>query len=386
MIKSLKNLDFKGKRTLIRCDFNVPIKNRKILDNFKIEETLETIEYLREKQAKIILMSHLGRPRKKTRQLSLKPVALELAKLLKTKVRFSRKCYGKRVERMTHDLKMGEVMMLENLRFEKGELDNDEGFVKKLALLGDVYVNEAFSSCHRSHASVVGLPKLMPHCIGFSFHREAKYLLRLRQNPEHPLTVIIGGAKVNSKAKVIDNFLEKADHVLLGGKVANTVLTVKGVALGRPFPESKTLKEIKKIKLTDSKMHLPFDVVAVSGEIKRKAGPASVRKEEEIFDIGPETAKAFADIIQESKTIFWSGVLGKVEQEEFSKGTKQVVKAIIGNKDALKVAGGGDTIAFIRKHDLEDKFSYLSVGGTASLEFLAGEKMPGIESLRQIWK
>jgi len=382
MIRNLKHLDFKGKRTLVRCDFNVPIKNRKVLDNFKIEQALETIEYLRKEGAKIILMSHLGRPRKKTRQLSLKPVALELEKLLKAKVKFSKKCFGKRVERMTQNLKTGEVMMLENLRFEKGELDNDESFVKKLASLGDVYVNEAFSSCHRSHASVVGLPKLMPHCIGLSFYKEAKYLMKLRQNPEHPLTVIIGGAKVNSKAKVIDNFLEKADHVLLGGKVANTVLTVKGVALGRPFPESKTLKEIKKIKLTDSKMHLPFDVVAVAGEIKRTAGPASVRKEEEIFDIGPETAKAFADIIKESKTIFWSGVLGKVEQEEFSKGTQKVVKAIIRNKDALKVAGGGDTIAFIRKYDLEDKFSYLSMGGTASLEFLANEKMPGIESLR----
>ncbi len=381
--KTLKDFNFDGKRALLRCDFNVSIKKGVVLDDFRIKRVLKTISYLQQQGAKIVLISHLGRPSRKKKSNSLKPVALYLENLLQVKIKFAKTI--KPAIRKTKKLKAGEILMLENLRFHKGETRNDKGFAKKLSLLGDIYVAEAFSVSHRNHASITSLPELMPRCLGFEFMKEIKVLSELSSDPKRPFCVIIGGSKVDSKVQVIERFLKKADHILLGGKIANVVLGAKGISIGQPFPKKEILKIIRNFNLTNLKMHLPLDVVVSSRERSyiRESGPGNVRKDESIFDIGPETVDVFSDIIKESKSIFFSGVLGLVEDERFALGTKKIIKAICeNNQGSLKVAGGGDTIAFIRKYNLENYFSFLSTGGSAFLGFLAGKKMPGIESLK----
>lgn len=380
--KTLKDFNFQGKRALVRCDFNVPLRKGKVLDDFKIKRTLKTIRYLKEKGAKIILISHLGRPSVVKKNCSLKPIAVYLEKQLNQRIRFIKNV--KTAVKRSHKLNPGDIILSENLRMKKGEIENNKRFAESLSLLGDIYVSEAFSVAHRDHASLTTLPKLMPRCIGFEFQKEIKVLSELSLNPRRPFCVIIGGSKVNSKIKVIEKFLQKADHVLLGGKLANIVLGVKGIAVGNVLPKKEIFDVIKKFNLTNLRMHLPLDVV-VSPENRsyaRKVGPGNVRRDEDILDIGEETAEIFAEIIKESQTIFFSGVLGVVEDDRFSIGTKKIVKAIVENETALKVAGGGDTIAFIRKYNLEDKFSFLSTGGSAFLSFLAEKKMPHIESLK----
>ena len=391
-MNSLKDFNFQGKRTLVRCDFNVPIAKGKVLDDFKIQRVLGTLTYLKKAGAKIILLSHLGRPNQnkkakiKNKKYSLEPVASKLEELLKDKVRFSRKCVGGKVKRQVKKLKPGEILLLENLRFEKGEEENDEEFAKALAMLGDVYVAEAFAVCHRNHASVATLPKLLPHFAGFEFEKEIEVLSQISQNPERPLVVIIGGVKIASKIKVIEKFLKISDHLLFGGQIANIILRVKGICLGKPWPEEEVTKVIEKLNLTDTKIHLPVDVVVSpdeTGEIYiRQAAPGSVRKDEGIFDIGKETIQTFSGIIKTAGTLFWSGPLGMYENEKFSKGTEEIGRAIARAHSAFRVVGGGDTVAAVRKFNLLDKFSYVSTGGSVMLAFLAGEKLPGIEALK----
>lgn len=391
-MNSLKNSNLQAKRVLVRCDFNVPIKNGKVLDDFKIQRTLETISFLKKAGAKIILSSHLGSPlkteRKKQRlkEFSLKPVQKKLQDLLKEKIRFSKRCIKRKAKKEIKRLKNGQILILENLRFEKGEKENNEKFAKELAKLGDVYINEAFSTCHRNHASIVFLPKLLPHFVGLNFEKEIEVLSRISQNPKHPLVVIIGGVKIASKIGVIKKFLEVCDHLLLGGKIVNNILTVKGISIGRPWPEEKVVEIIKKINLTDPKIHLPIDVLVspdISGEVYiRNTGPGSVRKDEGIFDIGIETINTFSEIIKQAQTIFWSGPLGVFENEKFEKGTQEIAKIIGESKDAFTVAGGGDTVRALKKFNLLDNFSFVSTGGSAMLAFLTGEKLPGIEALR----
>ncbi len=391
-MNSLKNSNLQAKRVLVRCDFNVPIKNGKVLDDFKIQRTLETISFLKKAGAKIILTSHLGSPlkteRKKQRlkEFSLKPVQKKLQDLLKEKIRFSKRCIKRKAKKEIKRLKNGQILILENLRFEKGEKENNEKFAKELAKLGDVYINEAFSTCHRNHASIVFLPKLLPHFVGLNFEKEIEVLSRISQNPKHPLVVIIGGIKIASKIGVIKKFLEVCDHLLLGGKIVNNILTVKGISIGKPWPEEKVVEIIKKINLTDPKVHLPIDVLVspdISGEVYvRNTGPGSVRKDEGIFDIGIETINTFSEIIKQAQTIFWSGPLGVFENEKFEKGTQEIAKIIGESKDAFTVAGGGDTVRALKKFNLLDNFSFVSTGGSAMLAFLTGEKLPGIEALR----
>lgn len=386
-MNSLQDTDLNNKRVLVRCDFNVPMKDGKILDDFRIQKILPTLSVLKRKRAEIVLLSHLGQPGgNKNQKLSLEPLASRLEELLREEVKFSPRCVGRRVKRAVKKLKAGEILLLENLRFEKGEEANDEGFARALASLGDVYVNEAFSVCHRKHASIIGLPKFLPHFLGPELEREIRVLTRLSQNPERPLIVIMGGVKVAPKMEVIERFLKLADHLLIGGQIANVILRVKGICIGKPWPEESIVNRIKKLNLTDPKVHLPIDALASpdeTGEIYiRETGPGNVRKEEEIFDIGKETIEKFGEIIKDSRTIFWSGPLGLAENEKFARGTEGVARAIIRNYAAFKVVGGGDTIAILRKFDLLDKFSFVSTGGGAMLAFLAGEKLPGIEALR----
>lgn len=368
-------------------------KRGDVLDSFKLYRSLKTIQYLQKQGARIILLSHLGEPSTdkkwfsfgQNKKYSLRPVALELEKILNMKIVFVKNCLGQEAKKAVESSAAGDILMLENLRLEKGEINNDLSFSRSLAELGDVYVGEAFSVCHREHASIVGLPKLLPHFVGFEFAEELKYLSRVLNNPERPLVVIIGGAKVEAKIKVVDNFLQKADYLLLAGKIANTILQLKGIALNESLP-SDVVRETGNFDLTSNSLRLPVDLLVSLGDDKdsyvRKTAPASIRKGELVFDIGPETISLYKEIIKLGRTIFWSGDLGMVEDKRFRRGTEEIAKAITTNKESLKVAGGGETVAFIRRIGLADDFSYLSVGGSAMLGFLAGEKLPGLEALQ----
>lgn len=385
-MKSLADFNFPNKKVIIRCDLNVPIKNGKVFDDFRIKEVLPTINHLTENEAKVILISHLGQPKGRESNCSLKPIALKLEELLNKNVKFLNDCKGSKVEKEIKKMKAGQVVLLENLRFYPGEKQNDLKFAQALAKLGDIYISEAFSVSHRNHASIATLPKLMPSGIGFLFGREIMALAKVRENPARPLVVIIGGIKISSKIKVIEKFLSKSDHLLLGGKIANIILRVKGICLGKPWPEEDVIKIIEKLKLTDTKIHLPIDVVVSpneSGEVYiRETGPGNVRKEEGIFDIGPETIQTFKKIIEEGKTIIWSGALGMAENEKFRRGTKSIAEAIARNHQAFRIAGGGDTAKLLNQFGLSEKFSYISTGGGAMLNYLVGERMPGIEALK----
>jgi len=391
-MNSLKDFNFQNKRVLVRCDLNVPIAGGRVLDDFKIQRVLRTLTYLKKAGAKIILLSHLGRPDQnqkskiKNQKYTLKPVAAKLEELLKDKVKFSKKCIGRKAKKEVKKLKPGGILLLENLRFEKGEEKNDQKFAKALAELGDVYVAEAFAVCHRQHASVAVLPKLLPHFAGFEFEKEIEVLSQISQNPVRPLVVIIGGVKIASKIKVIEKFLKISDHLLFGGQIANVILRVKGICLGKPWPDEAVIKVIEKLNLTDTKIHLPVDVVVSpdeTGEIYiHQTAPGSVRKDEGIFDIGKETIQTFSGIIKGAGTLFWSGPLGMYENEKFSQGTREIGRAIARTHNAFRIVGGGDTVAAVRKFNLLDKFSYVSTGGSVMLAFLAGEKLPGLEALK----
>ncbi len=385
-MKSLADFNFKNKKVIVRCDLNVSIKDGKVFDDFRIKEVIPTINHLTENQAKVILISHLGQPKERESNYSLKPVAFKLEELLGKDVKFLNDCKGSKIEKEIKKMKAGQIVLLENLRFYPGEEQNDLKFAQALAKLGDIYISEAFSVSHRNHASITSLPKLMPSGIGFLFGREIMALAKIRENPTRPLVIIIGGIKISSKIRVIEKFLSKSDHLLLGGKIANIILRVKGICLGKPWPEEDVVKIIEKLKLTDTKIHLPIDVVVSpneSGEVYvRETGLGNVRKEEAIFDIGPETIQTFKRIIEEGKTIIWSGALGLAENEKFRQGTKSIAETIARNHQALRIAGGGDTRKLLNQFGLSEKFSYISSGGGAMLNYLAGEKMPGIEALK----
>lgn len=386
-MQTLADYNFKNKRVLVRCDFNLPVKNGRVLDVFRLERAIETIQYLKNSEAKIILISHLGQPVSASSRFSLAPIAKALSRLLKEEVRFLSTTVGRAAEKASYRLRQGEILLLENLRFEKGETDNDLNFARELSHLGDCFVEEAFSACHRSHASVALLPTLLPAFAGLGLKKEIEALSYLLERPNRPLLAIIGGMKAESKLKVAEKFLEKADYLLLGGKVVNMILNVKGICPGRPWPEEEAVQIIKRLNLAHGKLHLPVDVLVSpdeKGELYiRRAGPGNIRKEEEVYDIGPETIRSFKEIIALAKTIFWAGPLGLVENKNFRQGTIQTAEAVVSNRRAFKVAGGGDTIAFLRQFDYLDKFSYISTGGGAMLAYLAGEKLPGLLALEQ---
>jgi len=381
---TLKDFNFKNKRVIVRCDFNVPIKRGKVLDNFRIKKSIETIRYLQERKAKIILITHLGKLQK-DKKVSLKPVQKELEKLLGKKIKFSKKVLTRGTKRKVKKLRPGKILLLGNLRAEKGEEKNDEKFAKKLAKLGDYYINEAFSASHREHASIVLLPKFLPSVIGLGFKKEIEILSQISENAQKPLCVIIGGIKIDSKIRVIEKFLQKADHILLGSYIANNILRVKGICIGRPWPRKETVEIIEKLSLTNPKIHLPIDVLVSpdhTGELYiRETGPGSIRKDEDIFDIGGDTIRTFSKIIYEAKTIFWSGPMGLFENKKFSRGTSRIAEAISRNKEAFKIIGGGDTICAVKKFGFLEDFSFISAGGGAMLTFLAGEELPGLKAL-----
>ncbi len=384
-MKFLKNFNFKNKRVLVRCDFNVPIKKGRILDDFRIKASLPTIKYLIKKKAKIILISHLGRPKGfKLKQYSLKPVAKNLEKLIGQKVKFLNNCLGEEIEKFIKQMEKGEIVLLENLRFYKEEEANNKKFAKQLSKLGDIYINDAFGSCHRKHASIVGISKFLPSGAGLLLEKEIKNLSNLVKNPKKPLTIIIGGAKIETKIKLAEKFLQNCDYLLIGGILANAIFKAKKITIGKSIINKEITS--KSSLLTSKKVYLPIDVKI--SKKKNGQGPCiikeinKVKKNEYIFDIGPQTQKLFKEKILKSQTIFWNGPLGLIEKKSFIKGTKEIAQAVVFSK-AYKVIGGGDIINFLNKIKLLQKINHISTGGGAMLAFLSGEKLPGIIALRK---
>lgn len=385
MIKSIKEFDINNKKILMRVDFNVEFDNEgRIRDSYRIERVMPTINYVLENGGKLILMAHLGEPNEKTEEFSLKKVLPYFQKMLAGRpVVFFDDCLSEEAKNYILNMKAGEIVLLENLRFYSEEKDNDEKFAGKLALLGDIYVNEAFSVSHRSHASIVAITKFLPSCAGLLLMEELEVLERVLKSAKKPLTVILGGAKISSKLPFIKKFLPKVDNLVLGGALANTLLQAKGIVIGRSFFEKDMVPELADLFLTDTKIHLPVDVVAAKSvedsEINIRAA-GKIGGGEIIYDIGPETIKLFYKIIKESNEIIWNGPMGLLEVPQFAQGTFQIAKAT-AESSAYSIVGGGETVMALHRFGLSDKISHISTAGGAMLQYLAGEPLPGVKAL-----
>jgi phosphoglycerate kinase len=391
---SIDKVDLKGKRVLVRVDFNVPYdENMNITDDLRIRAALPTIKKIMSDGGKAILMSHLGRPKGSPNpKYSLKPVAVRLSELLGKEVKFAPDCIGDEVKAMADSLQEGDVLLLENLRFHAEEEKNDPEFAKQLASLGDVYINDAFGSAHRAHASTEGVTKYIDICAaGYLMQKELDYLGGAIANPERPFTAILGGSKISGKIDVIENLLPKVDNLLIGGGMAYTFYKAMGYEIGKSLLEEEKIELAKemleKFKTSGKNVLLPKDNV-VAPEFNNDA-PAEVVDSDKIpadkmgLDIGPKTIEAFRKVILESKTIIWNGPLGVFEFDNFAKGTFGIAEALAEAtaKGAKTIIGGGDSAAAIKKANLEDKVSHVSTGGGASLEFLEGKVLPGVAAL-----
>jgi phosphoglycerate kinase len=377
-----------GKRVLVRDDFNVTIgEDGKILDDFRIRASLPTIRQLLGQKARIILSSHFGRPQGKiVDSMRLEPIWKKLEEYLGLKIKKADDCVGAEVEKLAANLQDGEILLLENLRFHPEEEENDQGFAAALARLADIYVNDAFGACHRAHASIEAIAKILPSFAGLLLEKEHKTLEKVLKEPDRPLVVVIGGAKISTKIKLIKNFLEKADDLLLGGALANTVLHAKGLAVGKSMIEEKVVGEVQKLEITNPKLHIPVDVIlneSKEGDMDSRVGPVGkVGDSELILDIGPETVDFFKNVITSAKTIIWNGPMGFFEQEKFSQGTKNIAQAIASCPKCFSVVGGGETTCLLEQMGIIESFSHVSTGGGAMLALLAGDKLPGIEALK----
>ena len=389
--KTVRDIDIKGKKVLVRCDFNVPYdENRKITDNRRIVAALPTIKYLLENDCKIILCSHLGRPKGEVKpEFSMNIVADELSRLLGKEVKLAKDVVGPDAKALAANLQSGEVMLLENVRFEPGEEKNDEELSKAFASLAEVYVNDAFGTAHRAHSSTTGVAKYLPAVSGFLIEKELNFLGSALENPERPFMAILGGRKVSDKIGVIESLLEKVDVLMIGGAMAYTFFKSMGYNVGNSVCELDKLdlaKEVmEKAKAKGVKFMLPVDT-KVGKEFKPDTESKTVKFTEipdgwEGFDIGEETIKIYSEEVKNAKTVIWNGPLGLFEFDQFAVGTNSIAKAL-ADVDAIKIIGGGDSAAAVEKAGLAEKFTHISTGGGASLEFLEGKKLPGIEALQ----
>ncbi len=388
--KTVKDIDLKGKKVLVRCDFNVPMNEKQeITDNTRIVAALPTIKYLLENNCAIILCSHLGRPKGEFKsEYSLKPVAKELENLLGKEIIMANDVIGEDAKAKAQELQNGQIMLLENVRFHKEETENDKEFSKQLASMAEVYVSDAFGSTHRAHSSTAGVAEFLPAVSGFLIEKELKFLGNAVSNPERPFVAILGGAKVSDKIGVIDNLLEKVDTLIIGGGMAYTFFKAQGYEVGNSICEMDKLdlaKELmKKAEEKGVKLMLPIDT-KIAKEYKADAESKTVKYNEipegwEGLDIGEETIKLYAKELENAKTVVWNGPLGVFEFDQFAVGTDEIAK-IISKIDATTIIGGGDSSAAVKKAGLEDKMTHISTGGGASLEFLEGKALPGIECL-----
>jgi phosphoglycerate kinase len=384
--KMVTDIDLKGKKILVRVDFNVPIKDGVVGDDTRIQAALPTIKYLLEQGAAVILCSHLGRPKSAADlEFSLRPVAEYLATLLDAPVAFAEDCIGEKAEDAAATLKPGEVLVLENTRFHAGEKKNDPEMAKAMASLAEVFVNDAFGTSHRAHASTVGVTDYLPSVAGFLLEKEIKYLGNAIAEPERPFVAILGGAKISDKIGVIENLLEKADRILIGGGMANTFFKAQGYNLADSLVEEEVVDVAKDIlEKAGGKLVLPVDVViadAFSADAEMQIMDiGDVPQGWRILDIGPRSVEAFSDIVKLAGMVVWNGPMGVFEFDKFAKGTFEIAKAV-AESDAIGIIGGGDSTAAINKSGLEDKIAHISTGGGASLEMLEGKVLPGLAAL-----
>lgn len=389
--KTVRDIDLKGKKVFVRCDFNVPMdENQNITDNRRIVAALPTIKYLIEQNCKIILASHLGRPKGEVKpEFSLAPVAKELSKQLGQEVLMAKDVIGESAKTLAENLQEGQVMLLENVRFHREETDNNPEFAKELANMAEVFVNDAFGTAHRAHASTEGISHYLPSVSGFLIEKELKFLGDALNNPERPFVAILGGAKVSDKIGVIDSLLEKVDTLMIGGGMAYTFFKAQGYEVGNSLCEPDkcelALNLMKKAKEKGVKFLLPIDT-KVGKEFKPDTESKTVAWTEipegwEGFDIGEKTIEMFKNELKTAKTVVWNGPLGLFEFSQFAIGTNAIAHAL-AELDATTIIGGGDSAAAVEKAGLADKMTHISTGGGASLEFLEGKKLPGIECLQ----
>ncbi|MCS0673283.1 phosphoglycerate kinase [Cytobacillus firmus] len=388
--KSVKDVELKGKRVFCRVDFNVPMKDGQVTDETRIRAALPTIEYLTNQGAKVILASHLGRPKGSVvEELRLTPVAKRLSELLGKEVKKADEAYGDSVKAMVDTLSEGDVLLLENVRFYPGEEKNDSELAKAFAELADVYVNDAFGAAHRAHASTEGIAHHLPAVSGLLMEKELDVLGKALSNPERPFTAIIGGAKVKDKIGVIENLLEKVDNLIIGGGLAYTFVKAQGHEVGKSLLEEDKIDLAKsfmdKAKEKGVNFYMPVDVV-VADDFSEEANIKTVAIEEipsdwEALDIGPKSREIYSDVIQNSKLVIWNGPMGVFELKKFAGGTRAVAEALAEANDTYSVIGGGDSAAAVEKFHLADRMSHISTGGGASLEFMEGKALPGVVAL-----
>ena len=391
--KTIDSIDVSGKRVLVRVDLNVPMKNGKVTDATRIERAAPTLAELAAKGAKVIVLSHFGRPDgKRVPEMSLKPLVEPLSEALGKPVAFAEDCIGPLAEEAVRMLKSGEVLLLENLRFHKEEEKNDKGFIDKLSVLGDVYINDAFSAAHRAHASTEGLANRLPAAAGRLMQAELEALDKALGNPKRPVCAVVGGAKVSTKLDLLGNLVGKVGKLIIGGGMANTFLAAQGISIGKSLAEkdlADTAREIMaKAKAANCEILLPVDVV-VAGEFKAGA-PSQVvdakacPDDQMILDVGPKSVAIYVKQVAKCATLVWNGPLGAFEIKPFDNGTVTLARAVAeqtGAKELLSVAGGGDTVAALAAAGVEDKFSYVSTAGGAFLEWMEGKTLPGVAAL-----
>ncbi|MCP3741581.1 phosphoglycerate kinase [Rossellomorea sp. BNER] len=388
--KSIKDVELKGKRVFCRVDFNVPMSNGNVTDDTRIRAALPTIQYLVDQGARVILASHLGRPKGQVvEELRLTPVAKRLSELLDKNVAKANEAFGESVQAEIKKLSDGDVLLLENVRFYEGETKNDPELAKEFAALADVYVNDAFGAAHRAHASTEGIAKHIPAVAGLLMEKELEVLGKALSNPERPFTAIIGGAKVKDKIGVIDHLLDKVDNLIIGGGLAYTFVKAQGHEVGKSLLEEDKIdlakQFMKKAEEKGVKFYMPIDAV-VADDFSNDANSKnvdidSIPADWEALDIGPKTSELFKDVIQSSKLVVWNGPMGVFELESFANGTKAVAEALADATDTYSVIGGGDSAAAVEKFGLADQMSHISTGGGASLEFMEGKQLPGVVAL-----
>lgn len=391
-MKTLDEIDLKGKRVFMRVDFNVPLdKEQHVKDDLRIRAVLPSIQKVLDAGGRLILASHLGRPKgKAAREFSLRPAAEQLSKLLGKPVPLAPDCIGPEVEKLVAHLRGGEVLLLENLRFHPEEEKNDPGFSEALAALADVYVNEAFAASHRAHASVQGITRFAPVCAaGYQLQKEIEYFQKAMENPERPLAIIVGGAKVSTKLGLLENLIPRTDCLIIGGAMANTFFKARGLETGQSLVEDDFVEKASRLLEAGNKrgvqILLPVDVVVsadqADGATARQVPIEKVPADMRILDIGPKSLEVFEAALAKCRTIIWNGPMGVFEAPPFNRGTFALAE-FLGSLDALTVVGGGDSAAAVRQAGAENKVSYISTGGGAFLEMLEGKELPGVSALK----
>ena len=392
-IQTIESMQPAGKRVIVRVDFNVPLKDGVVTDDTRIRAALPTINYLLQAGAKVILMSHLGRPKGEGYEeaFSLAPVAKYLATMVDAPVVFATDTVGEDAQAKIAAMEPGQIVLLENLRFDKREKKNNEEFCKELAALADEYVNDAFGAAHRAHASTAGIAAFLPAYAGFLMSKEVNTLTGMLDEPKRPFVAILGGSKVSDKIKVIDALISKCDTLIIGGGMCFTFLMAQGKAVGTSLKEEDWVERagemLKKAEAAGVSLLLPVDVVCADKFAEDAA--TKIASVDEIpedmmgLDVGPETAKIYAEAIAGAKTVFWNGPMGVFEMAAFEAGTKEVALAVAANKEADTIIGGGDSVAAVNKFDLADQMTFISTGGGASMELVQGEQLPGVVALQK---